>query len=488
MASRTSETRIPDHPDLLPFLKVWYDCFGGWKEVTTANGELVRVEIICEPLRNVAPGRLPRILGERTLGQDGGGVNRHNGREETLGHSTRETGTGAASTDLSHDEASLRYDQLVRIVDAKEEITSLRATVSQVWRLINQLETETVNQTEAEHASMLINSSLPSIAGLIRCQKAELTSFLTNNAANVERDARSPVAEGDATVPSRLQSQLNDAWRHLAVASESLDQEKARGTYATAIHEEAQHRLDTAQVTFLAARNHVRRLEAQKQEADNFARTFGTREEMEQQGEDYVSPIGGMFSRAWDRYRQREEVRARNLERMAEQEQLEQRRRDHRLVELLAAEDHIMADGAINNDEGIIIIEEAASDDEGDAPELEQQADGDHGEEEEEEDDDDDAEYDEYADVGSLDMADGERPAPLEDDAMNIMLACKICYTQKASIAVLPGVQIFIYQPTEKSPQGLCKDQNVPFVEVVSRKGPPTPSTIDEDLYLQPQA
>ncbi|KAF2086440.1 hypothetical protein K490DRAFT_44215 [Saccharata proteae CBS 121410] len=42
---------------------------------------------------------------------------------------------------------------------------------------------------------------------------------------------------------------------------------------------------------------------------EDYARVFGTREEMESQGEDYYSPISGMFNRAWDRYRRAEEQR-----------------------------------------------------------------------------------------------------------------------------------------------------------------------------------
>jgi hypothetical protein len=52
-----------------------------------------------------------------------------------------------------------------------------------------------------------------------------------------------------------------------------------------------------------------RQLQAEQRTAENYMRLFGTREEMVAQGDNYESPIGGMFDRADERFRQAEEVR-----------------------------------------------------------------------------------------------------------------------------------------------------------------------------------
>ncbi len=54
-----------------------------------------------------------------------------------------------------------------------------------------------------------------------------------------------------------------------------------------------------------------RELDREVRSIENLTRLFGSREEVERQGADYESPIGGMFNRAWGRYRDREEERSR---------------------------------------------------------------------------------------------------------------------------------------------------------------------------------
>lgn len=71
---------------------------------------------------------------------------------------------------------------------------------------------------------------------------------------------------------------------------------------ATLARQRAAAEFEAASNELRVSRERLQRLERQKRTAENYARVFGTREEMERAGEAYESPIGGMFTRAWGRY------------------------------------------------------------------------------------------------------------------------------------------------------------------------------------------
>lgn len=58
-----------------------------------------------------------------------------------------------------------------------------------------------------------------------------------------------------------------------------------------------------------AAEERCRQLQREQRTAENYVRTFGTREEFLAAGEDYESPVAGMFNRAMTRFRAAEAVR-----------------------------------------------------------------------------------------------------------------------------------------------------------------------------------
>jgi len=72
-------------------------------------------------------------------------------------------------------------------------------------------------------------------------------------------------------------------------------------------HAEAFANLDNAEDSVRIRRQEVERLQREKRTAENYMRVFGTREDFER--EDYISPIGGMFNRAWERFRVAEDTR-----------------------------------------------------------------------------------------------------------------------------------------------------------------------------------
>lgn len=78
---------------------------------------------------------------------------------------------------------------------------------------------------------------------------------------------------------------------------------------ARAERDEIAGQLESAEIEMHAKQERVRRLERDKRRMENLARVFGTREEIERQGDAYESPIGSMFRRATNRYRQAEQER-----------------------------------------------------------------------------------------------------------------------------------------------------------------------------------
>lgn len=99
-------------------------------------------------------------------------------------------------------------------------------------------------------------------------------------------------------------------------AAPPQNEQQARLEVARNRLEEARHSreraalaLEEAESEVQARQEEVRRIERERRTAENYTRVFGTREEIERQGADYESPIGGMFNRAWGRFREAEERR-----------------------------------------------------------------------------------------------------------------------------------------------------------------------------------
>lgn len=160
-----------------------------------------------------------------------------------------------------------------------------------------------------------------------------------------------------------------------------------------------QHRRDQLARELEAAESEVRtqrdrhwRLSRERRTAQQLARIFGTREEIEQQGSEYVSPLTTMFTRAYERYSVAEEVRA--VERASDVH-------SERYQQLLAR---------MNQMPGFRPRDRAAAVPAREEEEL----------------------------IANLDDEDILRPPPKSEEEMIVKLACKICLQQRADIAVLP--------------------------------------------------
>ncbi|KAK5007594.1 hypothetical protein LTR39_005368, partial [Cryomyces antarcticus] len=106
----------------------------------------------------------------------------------------------------------------------------------------------------------------------------------------------------DLPLGNSLEDRYNAASDRLDVLHQRV--REARQAHAAAAEELEETRLDARR-----AGEVLRRLSREQQVNDGYTRFFGTRDEIERQGDDYESPIGGMFTRAWERFRVAEEVR-----------------------------------------------------------------------------------------------------------------------------------------------------------------------------------
>jgi hypothetical protein len=88
-----------------------------------------------------------------------------------------------------------------------------------------------------------------------------------------------------------------------------VDEAQRRVRMAQSRREQAREELESCESELRSAQTRLRQLQTQQRTAENYTRLFGTREEVEAQGENYESPIGGMFSRAYARFNVAEEVR-----------------------------------------------------------------------------------------------------------------------------------------------------------------------------------
>jgi hypothetical protein len=75
------------------------------------------------------------------------------------------------------------------------------------------------------------------------------------------------------------------------------------------MRDQAAAEFDVAEQEFNTSNRRLQQLQRDQVSTQNYTRLFGTREEIAAQGDDYESPVGGMFSRAYERFNAAEQVR-----------------------------------------------------------------------------------------------------------------------------------------------------------------------------------
>ncbi|KAF1990942.1 hypothetical protein K402DRAFT_346730 [Aulographum hederae CBS 113979] len=252
------QSRIPHFPDQTDFIQRWYDFHRGYKLVESADGgspETVPVVGI-EPLCEAAPGELPPMTSAEHLAPE----------QSSLSDLLSQLRSNDASDSQPTASLAQQLDDL--LAEADEEGSDADTTAGQA--------------PSQSDFSITQRDSVPPLPTY---------GQISSSAAAQQRVVSLSIARDTSDIERRLEearSQLEAAQRE---------------------REEAAMSLENAESTVQARRERFRRLEREQRRQQTFARIFGTREEIEQQGEAYESPIGGMFSRAFDRYRRAEEAR-----------------------------------------------------------------------------------------------------------------------------------------------------------------------------------
>lgn len=151
-------------------------------------------------------------------------------------------------------------------------------------------------------------------------------SLTTTHSDPTNREARAPIVGSVYRDPGliNVQQRFDEAQRQLGQAQRFRDQAAVEFQLAQASQTETSDILEGAELDLTEHREQVSQLRREQRTAENYTRLFGSREDMETQGADYESPIGGMFTRAYERFRVAEEVRQdeRTLRQVLEHEQM----------------------------------------------------------------------------------------------------------------------------------------------------------------------
>ncbi|TKA65050.1 hypothetical protein B0A49_11610 [Cryomyces minteri] len=349
---RPVQTRIPKVPDQIEFLKKWYDYYRGYRVVQEDDGTEERIALLGEPWEDVSPGHLPRSLDELRDGVLRSAVEEEIQVEEAV---TEEQ----AETEPSLDET---IDQMLEQAVAEE---TSRDTPSQALVIRSQPPVAAVTTEESSmngigHPQALhnaVNSDIPPtrdpgyqarrvaalrremfrlpngidrvISGLRELgeqvpESSQATNRLTELGQTLDRISGSADNPGQSPHDLPLGNSLDDRYN---AASDRLDILHQRVREARQAHTAAAEELEETRLDARRAGEVLRRLAREQQVTDGYTRFFGTREDIERQGDDHESPIGGMFTRAWERFRVAEEVRQeeRNMQQPSAEERRESR-------------------------------------------------------------------------------------------------------------------------------------------------------------------
>lgn len=330
---RPGQTRIPEVPDQKEFLERWYEFHQGYRTIRKDDGTEERVAVLGEELREVSPGYLPRTLEELRAGRERSEMEEQmriqaqvavqeeqqpeTSIEDTLDQLFQAASTEdvpapvqqhAAPTNI-HAQAMTaagtrnREYQARRIAALRRELFRMRNGIERVISGLRELGENVPDATEATGRLADLGRTLDDISGAPSTEQADLAIRSVRNLTETAGASQTDRATAN------MQARVDEARDHMNDARRMRDQ--------------AASELDVAEQEFRTSQRRVQQLQREQRTAENYMRIFGTREEMAAQGENYESPIGGMFSRAYERFRAAEEVRqeVRTLRQVLEDEE-----------------------------------------------------------------------------------------------------------------------------------------------------------------------
>ncbi|KAF7193796.1 hypothetical protein HII31_04865 [Pseudocercospora fuligena] len=340
---RPAQTRIPEVPDQSEFLARWYEFHQGHRIIQKEDGSEERVAVLGEDFRDVDPGVLPRTLEEMRAGRERSELEEQERlqRQQQQGTNEEQIVDNGPSLDEALDEMYQAAENEAREADNRGPV---------------QTESSTRNNTSTASVHAQAMTSIGSRNREYQARRiAALRRELHRMRNGIER-VISGLRDLGEEVPAS--SRLSELGRTLDTITETTTQEQAQQalsdinalteTPATTqsdrtlssmqarvdearnhVNESRRNRdqaaleLEAAEQEFRTSQSRLRQLQNEQRTTENYMRLFGTREEMQAQGDDYESPIGGMFSRAYERFRAAEEVRReeRTLRQILEDEQ-----------------------------------------------------------------------------------------------------------------------------------------------------------------------
>lgn len=214
-----------------------------------------------------------------------------------------------------------REYQARRIASLRRELQRMRHGVERVISGLRELGEAVPDSADATGRLAILDRSLDNILAIRDTPVEDGRAERTLNLAHTSIEQSAIAASGAAAAPrpndrslEGIQRRLEDGNTALADATEARNRANARlveverhFNLARTAHDEAVAYVDVTETDVRHARQQVERLQRERRTVENYTRVFGTREDMER--EDYVSPIGGMFNRAWERFRDAEQAR-----------------------------------------------------------------------------------------------------------------------------------------------------------------------------------
>jgi hypothetical protein len=337
---RPGQTRIPEVPDQTAFLDRWYEFHRGYRVVVREDGTEERVAVLGEDLRDVEPGHLPRTLEELREGRERSAVEaaereaqqlllqqRAVEEEEPAGPTLEDTldqlfldasaGDSAPTTQPTrqagpvqnvHAQAMVaagsrnREYQARRIAALRRELHRMRNGIERVISGLREFGENVPDAGEATGQLTMLGRTLDDISGAPSSDQADLT------VRSVNELTRSVAASQSDQTFAAMQARVDEAREHVNEARRMRDQ--------------AASEFDVAEQEFNTSNRRLQTLQRDQRTAENYTRLFGTREEIQAQGDNYESPVGGMFSRAYERFNAAEQVRQeeRTLRQVLEEE------------------------------------------------------------------------------------------------------------------------------------------------------------------------
>ncbi|KXS96361.1 hypothetical protein AC578_3085 [Pseudocercospora eumusae] len=331
---RPAQTRIPEVPDQSEFLARWYEFHQGYRIIRNDDGSEERVAVLGEDLRHVDPGVLPRTLEEMRAGRERSELEDQERlqRQQRQGTNEEQSVDNGPSLDEALDEMYQAAEDEAREGEATRNTTNTANVHAQAMTSIGSRNREYQARRIAalrRELHRMRNGIERVISGLrdlgeevpASSRLSELGRTLENIGETTTQEQTqqalsdiNALTETPATTQSdrtlfNMQTRVDEARNHVNESRRNRDQ--------------AALELDAAEQDFRTSQSRLRQLQTEQRTTENYMRLFGTREEMQAQGDDYESPIGGMFSRAYERFRAAEEVRReeRTLRQILEDEQ-----------------------------------------------------------------------------------------------------------------------------------------------------------------------